>query len=124
MGIIKDSPGRNSQEIHPYFLIITRLQTTEMGNRRRSSHSLTFSTFQPHARALGDVVGGVAPEAVGGACAQAAVIGAALAAPLRRVVEGLGTGGRALTLVQVALHPKLVCGGAGEVVRFNIAFED
>lgn len=72
---------------------------------------LTFSTLQLHTRALGDVVGGVALEAVGGACAEAAVIGAALAAPLLGVVEGLGTGGNTLTLIQVTLHPKLVYGG-------------
>lgn len=71
----------------------------------------TFATLEPHTRALGDVVGGVALEAVGGARAEAAVVGAALAAPLLGVVEGLGTGGHTLTLIQVTLHPKLVCGG-------------
>lgn len=48
---------------------------------------------------------------MGDARAEAAVVGAALAASLLGVVEGLGTGGHTLTLVQVTLHPKLVCGG-------------
>lgn len=39
------------------------------------------------------------------------MIGAALTASLLGVVEGLRAGGHTLTLIQVALHPKLVCGG-------------
>lgn len=47
---------------------------------------------------------------MGGARAEAAVSGAALAAPLRGVVEGLGTGGHTLAFIQVTLHPKLIYG--------------
>lgn len=47
---------------------------------------------------------------MGGARAEAAVSGAALAAPLCGVVEGLGTGGHTLAFIQVTLHPKLVYG--------------
>lgn len=36
------------------------------------------------------------------------MVGAALAAPLRGVIEGLGTGVHTLASVQVALHPKLI----------------
>lgn len=68
----------------------------------------TFSTLELRTGAVRDVVGGVALEAVGGARAEAAVSGAALAASLRRVVEGLGTGGHTLAFIQVTLHPKLI----------------
>lgn len=47
---------------------------------------------------------------MGGARAEAAVSGAALAAPLCGVVEGLGTGGHTLAFIQVTLHPKLIYG--------------
>lgn len=89
---------------------------TDEQNAQVTLTLLTFSALQPHTRAFGDVVGGVTLEAVGGTSAEAAVIGAGLAAPLLGVVEGLGTGGHTLTLKQVALHPKLICGGKfGEV---------
>lgn len=89
---------------------------TDEQNTQVTLTLFTFSALQPHTRAFGDVVGGVTLEAVGGASAEAAVIGAGLAAPLLGVVEGLGTGGHTLTLIQVAFHPKLICGGKFEEV--------
>lgn len=68
----------------------------------------TFSTLQLGTQSIRDVIGGVALEAVSGACAELAVVRAALTGPLLGVVEGLGTGVQTLTFIQVTLHSKLV----------------
>lgn len=68
----------------------------------------TFSTLQFGTQPIRDVIGGVALEAVSGACAEPAVVRAALTGPLLGVVEGLGTGVHTLAFIQVTLHSKLV----------------
>lgn len=70
--------------------------------------SFTFSTLQLHTRSVRDVVRGVTLEAMRGVCAEAAVVRAALTAPLLGVVEGLRTGVQTLAFVQVTLHSKLI----------------
>lgn len=70
--------------------------------------SFTFPTLQLHTHSIRDVVRGVTLEAVRGARAEAAVVRAALTAPLLGVVEGLGTGVQTLAFMQVTLRSKLI----------------
>lgn len=71
----------------------------------------TFSTLQLRTQSIRDVVGGVTLEAVSGACAEPAVVRAALTAPLFGVIEGLRTGVQTLAFIQVTLHSKLIWRG-------------
>lgn len=73
----------------------------------------TFSTLQLHTHSICHVVGGVTLEAVSLAGAEAAVVRAQLTAPLPGVVEALGTGVHTATVMEVALHSKLIWGTSG-----------
>lgn len=75
---------------------------------QRPSRS-TFSTLQLRARSVGGVVGRVALQAVVGARAEPAVVGAGLTGHLLGVVEGFGTGVHTQAFIEITLQSEPIC---------------